>query len=57
MQGDWTRPDAVISDFLNKHQRFGIPFNAVYGPGAPNGILLGEILSQDELLQAIEQAR
>ncbi len=57
MQGDWTRPNAVISDFLNKHQRFGIPFNAVYGPGAPDGILLSEILSQDELLHAIEQAR
>jgi suppressor for copper-sensitivity B len=57
MQGDWTRPDPVISRFLNNHQRFGIPFNAVYGPGAPQGILLGEILSQDELLQAIDQAR
>lgn len=57
MQGDWTRPDAVISDFLNRHQRFGIPFNAVYGPGAPEGILLSEILSQDALIDALNKAR
>ncbi len=57
MQGDWTRPDAVISDFLNRHQRFGIPFNAVYGPGAPEGILLSEILSKDALIDALNKAR
>lgn len=57
MQGDWTRPDAVISQFLNDHQRFGIPFNAVYGPAAPEGILLPEILSQKALLSALKRAR
>lgn len=56
MQGDWTRPDATISDFLNQHQRFGIPFNAVYGPGAPEGILLSEILTKDALLDALQKA-
>ena len=56
MQGDWTRPDTTISDFLNQHQRFGIPFNAVYGPGAPEGILLGEILTKDALLMAMNKA-
>ncbi|WP_086478904.1 protein-disulfide reductase DsbD family protein [Oceanospirillum sanctuarii] len=57
MQGDWTRPDATISDFLNRHQRFGIPFNAVYGPGAPEGILLSEILTKDALLDALKKAQ
>ncbi len=57
MQGDWTRPDATISDFLNQHQRFGIPFNAVYGPGAPEGILLSEILTKDALLDALKKAK
>ncbi|WP_028302721.1 protein-disulfide reductase DsbD family protein [Oceanospirillum maris] len=57
MRGDWTRPDSVISQYLSDHQRFGIPFNAVYGPGAPNGILLGEILSKAALLSAIERAK
>lgn len=57
MLGDWTRPDSRISDFLNQHQRFGIPFNAVYGPGAPEGILLSEILTQEALLAALKQAK
>ncbi len=56
MRGDWTRPNATISDFLNRHQRFGIPFNAVYGPGAPQGILLSEILSKSALLDALKKA-
>ena len=34
MQGDWTRPDETISKYLAGFNRFGIPFNAVYGPGA-----------------------
>lgn len=57
MQGDWTRPDDTISQFLNQHKRFGLPFNAIYGPGAPQGILLGEILTRDEVLNALSKAR
>lgn len=57
MQGDWTRPDDTISNFLNRYQRFGIPFNIVYGPGAPEGIVLSEILTQQALFNALQQAR
>ncbi|MBB1488952.1 protein-disulfide reductase DsbD family protein [Oceanospirillum sediminis] len=57
MQGDWTRPDDTISSFLNEHNRFGIPFNAVYGPAEPEGVLLGEILTQQDVLNAIQKAR
>ncbi|GAM66764.1 membrane protein [Vibrio sp. JCM 19236] len=35
MQGDWTKPSATITDYLQSHDRFGVPFNVVYGPGAP----------------------
>lgn len=56
MQADWTRPDPVISDFLARNQRYGIPFDAVYGPGAPGGIVLPELLSQDEVLDAFNKA-
>jgi len=56
MQADWTRPDPAISDFLARHQRYGIPFNAVYGPGAPDGIVLPELLSQNEVLDAFSKA-
>ncbi|UWQ00240.1 protein-disulfide reductase DsbD family protein [Aliiroseovarius crassostreae] len=57
MQADWTRPDEAISRYLAQFGRFGIPFNAVYGPGAPEGIVLSEILSSSAVLQAVEDAR
>ena len=56
MQADWTRPDQEISRFLERHNRYGIPFNIVYGPGAPSGIVLPEILTPTLVLDAIETA-
>lgn len=56
MQADWTRPDDRISRYLENFNRFGIPFNAVYGPAAPNGIVLSEILSTSSVLDALERA-
>lgn len=57
IQADWTRPNNVISDFLARNNRFGIPFNIVYGPGAKEGIVLPELLSAGAVMQAIIQAR
>ncbi len=57
MQADWTRPDPVISAYLAKFGRFGIPFNVVYGPGAPEGVTLPELLDQNVVLQAVKKAR
>lgn len=57
MLADWTQADPKITDFLQSHNRFGIPFNIVYGPNAPKGIILPEILSQSIILNAIEQAK
>jgi suppressor for copper-sensitivity B len=57
MQADWTRPDADILAYLQANGRFGIPFNIVYGPGAPEGIALPELLTQDAVLTALEQAK
>jgi suppressor for copper-sensitivity B len=56
MRADWTRPDPAISDYLGEFNRYGIPFDAVYGPGAPNGIALPELLTTDALLSAIGKA-
>ncbi len=53
MQGDWTHHDAAISAFLDKYGRYGIPFNIVYGPGAPKGIVLPELLSKHDVLNAL----
>ncbi len=57
MQADWTRPDDNIARYLEANNRFGIPFNAVYGPAAPEGIILPEILTQDAVLDAMARAR
>lgn len=57
MLADWTRPDPRISDYLARNSRYGIPFNAVYGPGAPRGIVLSELLTKAAVLDALRQAR
>ena len=55
LSADWTRPDPDISAFLARHDRFGIPFNIVYGPAFPDGILLPELLSSEAVLTALEK--
>ncbi len=57
MQGDWTRPSEYVTEYLQSYGRFGVPFNIVYGPGAPEGIELPVILSSEAVIKAIEQAR
>ncbi|MEX0922070.1 MAG: protein-disulfide reductase DsbD domain-containing protein [Rhodovibrionaceae bacterium] len=57
MRGDWTLPSQEISAYLESFGRYGIPFNAVYGPGAPEGIALPELLSGEAVLEAMERAR
>ncbi|MGH6928177.1 MAG: protein-disulfide reductase DsbD family protein, partial [Dongiaceae bacterium] len=56
MQADWTRPDDRIARYLAANDRYGIPFNAVYGPGAPDGIVLPELLSESAVLEALAKA-
>ncbi|MGB0631119.1 MAG: protein-disulfide reductase DsbD family protein [Alphaproteobacteria bacterium] len=56
MKADWTKPDPVISAYLKSCGRFGIPFNVVYGPTAPRGVPLPEILTESAVLAAFEKA-
>ena len=56
MRADWTRPDAAIAAYLNRFGRYGIPFNAVYGPAAPGGIALPELLTQNTVTAALAEA-
>jgi len=55
MQADWTCPHDATSCYLESFDRYGIPFNAVYGPDAPEGIVLSEILTEQSLLKALDQ--
>jgi suppressor for copper-sensitivity B len=56
MRGDWTRPDPALTRYLQGFGRFGIPFDAVYGPGRPAGETLPELLSANGVLQALDRA-
>lgn len=57
LQADWTTPSDHITDYLRQHNRYGVPFNIVYGPAAPEGIALPVILTDNAVLEAIEQAK
>ncbi|WP_414932906.1 protein-disulfide reductase DsbD family protein [Vibrio europaeus] len=56
IQGDWTHPDGLVTDYLRANGRFGVPFNIVYGPNAPQGIPLPVILTDESVTQALKQA-
>jgi suppressor for copper-sensitivity B len=56
MRADWTRRDHVIGDYLKDYGRYGIPFNIVYGPAAPDGVALPELLTRSAVLDALKRA-
>ena len=57
MQGDWTKRNPDIQNYLFSFNRFGIPFNAVYGIAAPTGAVLPELLRKTDISLALEMAR
>ena len=57
LRANITQPDSDVMKFLAKHNRYAIPFNAVYGPNAKNGLLASEFLNKKQLLDLIEKAR
>jgi len=57
IKADWTRPDSRIATYLAHYNRFAIPFNVVYGPNAPKGIILPEILREKDVLNAFLRAK
>jgi suppressor for copper-sensitivity B len=56
MQGDWTAPDDRIARYLAGFGRYGIPFDAVYGPALPQGEALPELLSAEIVEAALARA-
>ena len=55
VRADWTRPNSKINIFLEKYDRFGIPFNAFYSNNFPEGLLLSELLSEKEIVNVINK--
>lgn len=56
MRADWTSRNPEILQYLQAHGRLGIPFNIVYGPAHPEGIVLSELLTKSALFEALEKA-
>jgi suppressor for copper-sensitivity B len=56
MKADWTLPNSTILSYLKSYNRFGIPFNVIYGPRAIDGVVLPELLSESNILTAFEDA-
>ena len=54
---DWTKPNENIKKFLTKKERYGIPYNEIYGPLLPNGKILSELLTIKEILKYIKIAK
>ncbi|MDA7746486.1 protein-disulfide reductase DsbD family protein [Psychromonas sp.] len=57
MKGDWTVRSDSVTAYLQSFGRYGVPFNIVYGPAAPNGIELSTILNNDDVLNALKKAK
>ncbi len=56
MRADWTRPDPAVTAYLQTFGRYGVPLDVVYGPGAPDGIALPELLTQAAVMDAFRRA-
>jgi len=56
MRADWTKPSDLIANYLASFNRFGIPFNVVYGPNSPSGVVLPELLTNGAVFAGLEQA-
>ena len=57
VRADLTRQNKQIDIFLNKHKKFGIPFNAFFSKNYPRGIILSELLSEKRILEVIKQIK
>ncbi|MDR2107476.1 MAG: thioredoxin family protein [Holosporaceae bacterium] len=56
LEVELTPGDDALMRFISARGRAGIPFTAVFGPGAPDGILLSEIPTAEEAVKALNAA-
>ena len=57
IRGDLTKPNKEINEYINSFGRFGIPFNVIYTSSVPQGILLPELLTVQNLLSTFESIK
>ncbi|AHM74996.1 protein-disulfide reductase DsbD family protein [Yersinia hibernica] len=57
LRGDWTHPSADITAFLRERGSVAIPFNQIYGPQQPQGVVLSPLLDRAVLLKVLADAK
>jgi thiol:disulfide interchange protein DsbD len=57
LKADWTNEDPEITRALESFGRSAVPLNVVYAPGLADPILLPEILTDDNVLAALDAAQ
>ncbi|CAI1879783.1 protein-disulfide reductase DsbD family protein [Serratia proteamaculans] len=57
LRGDWSRPSAEISAFLQQRGSVAVPFNQIYGPGSRDGVVLSPLLTREAVLQTLSAAK
>ena len=53
IKADWTKPNKKIEKFLQDNKKFGIPYNVIYNKNHADGIELSELLSVNEVIEAL----
>jgi thiol:disulfide interchange protein DsbD len=56
LKGDWTKKDEEIRQVLESFGKGGVPLYLVYGPGIKEVKVLPEILSQELVVSALDEA-
>ena len=57
MQGNWSQEDSIIETYMRGEGVPGTPYNKIYGPAAPNGIVLPTQLSIDAVFKGLASAK
>lgn len=57
IRGDWTNRNEEILSYISKYGKFGIPFNIIYGPLNKDGVVLSELLTNDEIIKTLQSVR
>ena len=55
LRADWTDRNDNILNYLNTYNKYGIPFNILYTTSKPDGFIFSEILSKNQIRNAIEK--
>ena len=55
MRADYTKKSEEFNRLIREHNKFGIPFNVIYCKKNVSGIVLPEILNQNDIRHALKQ--